>query len=113
VTRARDHERDERERTPSRTLPEPAPESWRSAAGNVAVQAAMRSGVLPSRATAGLDRLLARAPAARIDRQEVEEEEEVEEAVAAPAGEVEGAQAPQAEVPAGPAAEEEELELPE
>jgi hypothetical protein len=121
--REREHEHDEqRERVHGHASANVAAEQWASSAGNVAVQAAVRSAGLPTRANAGLDRLLARAPAARIQRQEADEEEE---AAPAPApAEAEAAPAPEhvadlPEVPSGPVAEklmgqeDEEVELPE
>jgi hypothetical protein len=121
--REREHGRDEaQERVHGHGDAAAASEQWASSAGNVAVQAAVRSAALPTRANAGLDRLLARAPAARLQRQEAEEEEE-EPPAPAPA-ETEAAPAPEhvadlPEVPSGPVAEklmgheDEEVELPE
>jgi hypothetical protein len=120
--REREHEHDEQqERVHGHVSADAAAEQWSSSAGNVAVQAAVRSAVLPTRANAGLDRLLARAPAARVQRQEADEEEEPPAPAAA---EAEGAPAPEQvadlpEVPSGPVAEklmgheDEEVELPE
>jgi hypothetical protein len=113
---AREQDRDEeRDRSPDRKSTQPAHEDWRSAAGNAATQIALRSGVLPTRATAGLDWLLARAPATGLQRQVAEEEEEEPPAGAEAAARAE----PGIEVPGGPVAEkllgpeEEEEELPE
>jgi hypothetical protein len=120
--REREHEHDEqRDRVRVHGSPIAAGQDWASSAGNVAVQAAVRSAVLPTRANAGLDRLLARAPAARLQRQEEDEEEEH----AAPtSADAEAAPAPEQvadlpEVPSGPVAEklmgheDEDVELPE
>ena len=108
-----DHEpSDERDELRSRARPD-APAGWHAAAGNTAVRTAVASGVLPTRAVAGLEGVLARAPAARLQRQEVEEEEEQAPAEEAPpemAG-VEVPQGPVAEKLLGP--EDEEVELPE
>jgi len=106
--KAREDDRDLQQAVSApRVVPAREAEPWHAAAGNVAVQAAIRSSDLPASAGAPLDRLLARAPTRRLDRQEVEEEEEEPGAVAAPEGEA--AAAPATEAPAAAALDEEEL----
>jgi hypothetical protein len=103
----REEDRDRPRAIPPRAQPESESEPWHAAAGNVAVQAAIRSTRLPATTAAPLDRLLARAPTRRLARQEADEEEEQG---APPAAQSEGPEAaPAAEAPAAGALEEEEL----